>query len=189
MREMPGLYLHTSNHLETLFEDQLAVVRKPLPFVLQPEIIVVQSLGMGRWLSLQLAKQQGICANVQFPFPRRFLADVFRMALPETPEGKHFDRQTMTWRLMHVLPQMVERPEFEAVRNYIKGEQPGLKRFQLASKIAEAFNQYIAFRPQYDPGLGCGEGKPLAGNTVAGAHKARAGSASAGAGPETRGDT
>ncbi len=103
---------------------------------------------MGRWLSLQLAKEQGICANVQFPFPRRFLSDVFRVALPETQEGKHFDREIMTWRLMHVLPQLVERPEFEAVHNYIEGERPGLKRFQLASKIAEAFNQYIAFRPQ-----------------------------------------
>jgi len=145
---MPGLYLHTSSRLETLLEDLVIVVRKPLPFVLQPELIVVQSLGMGRWLSLELAKQQGICANVQFPFPRRFLSDVFRVALPETPEGKHFDREMMTWRLMNILPRMVERPEFDAVRNYVSGEQPGLKRFQLASKIADAFNQYIAFRPQ-----------------------------------------
>jgi len=30
---------------------------------------------------------------------------------------------------MHVLPHMVERPEFEAVRNYISGERPELKRF------------------------------------------------------------
>ena len=50
----------------------------------------------------------------------RFLSDVFRVALPETQEGKHFDREIMTWRLMHVLPQMVERPEFEAVRNYVR---------------------------------------------------------------------
>ena len=148
MREMPGLYLYTSNRLETLLEDMVTVVRNPLPFVLQPEIIVVQSVGMGRWLSLQLAKEQGICANVQFPFPQRFLSDIFRVALPETPEGKHFDRQMMTWRLMHVLPQMVDRPEFEAVRNYISGERTELKRFQLASKIAEGFDQYIAFRPQ-----------------------------------------
>src|SRR4029077_20923999 len=102
MREMPGLYLHTSNRLETLLEDLAAVVGKPLPVILQPETIVVQSLGMGRWLSLQLAKQQGICAHVQFPVPWRFLSDVFRVALPETPEGKHFDPKIMTWRLMHV---------------------------------------------------------------------------------------
>jgi exodeoxyribonuclease V gamma subunit len=54
MREMPGLYLHTSNRLETLLEDLAAVVGKPLPFILQPETIVVQNLGMGRWLSLQV---------------------------------------------------------------------------------------------------------------------------------------
>jgi exodeoxyribonuclease V gamma subunit len=53
MREMPGLYFHTSNRLETLLEDLAAVVGKPLPVILQPETIVVQSLGMGRWLSLQ----------------------------------------------------------------------------------------------------------------------------------------
>ena len=148
MREMPGLNLHTSNRLETLLEDMVAVVRNPLPFVLQPEIIVVQSLGMARWLSLQLAREQGICANVQFPFPQKFLSDVFRVALPQTPEGTHFDRRMMTWRLMHFLPQMIERPEFEAVRNYITGQLPELKRFQLAEKIADVFNQYLAFRPQ-----------------------------------------
>jgi exodeoxyribonuclease V gamma subunit len=145
---MRGLCLHTSNRLETLFNDLADVVRDPLPFVLQPEIIVVQSLGMGRWLSLQLATEQGICANVQFPFPQRFLSDLFRAVLPEILEGKHFDRDMMTWRLMHVLPQMVDRPEFEAVSNYLRGERQGLKRFQLASKITDAFNQYIAFRPR-----------------------------------------
>jgi exodeoxyribonuclease V gamma subunit len=148
MREIPGLYLHTSNRLETLFEDLAAVVSKPLPSVLQPETIVVQSLGMGRWLALELAKGQGICANVQFPFPGKFLSDLFRLALPETPEGKQFDRQTMTWRLMHLLPLMAERAEFEAVRHYVRGEQQDLKRFQLASKIADTFSQYLAFRPQ-----------------------------------------
>jgi exodeoxyribonuclease V gamma subunit len=145
---MPGLNLHTGNRLETLLEKLVAVVRKPLPSVLQPEIIVVQSLGMGRWLSLELAKRQGICANVRLPFPQRFLSDVFRLALPEIPESKDFDRQAMTWPLMHALSQTVERPEFETVRNYLSGERAGLKRFQLAEKIADAFNQYTAFRPQ-----------------------------------------
>lgn len=147
MREMPGLNLHTSNRLETLLEDLVAVVQRPLPSVLQPEIVVVQSVGMGRWLSLRLAEEQGICANVQFPFPRRFLSEVFRVALPVTPEGKDFDREVMTWRLMDLLPQLMERPEFETVHNYLSGENPGLKRFQLSTRIADVFNQYLAFRP------------------------------------------
>jgi exodeoxyribonuclease V gamma subunit len=142
------LVLHTSNRLEALFDDLAAVVSRPLPSVLQPETIVVQSLGMGRWLALELAKGQGICANVQFPFPGKFLSDLFRLVLPATPEGKQFDRQIMTWRLMDLLPKMAERPEFEAVRHYVSGEQRNLKRFQLASKVADAFSQYLAFRPQ-----------------------------------------
>src|SRR5580692_4831688 len=145
---MPSLSLHTGNRLETLLEELVAVVRKPLPFVLQPEIIIVQSLGMGRWLSLELAKQQGICANVQFPFPQRFLSDVFRVALPESPESKDFDRPMMTWRLMNVLSKAIEGLGFEAVRSYVGGERPELKRFQLASKITDTFSQYLAFRPQ-----------------------------------------
>ena len=148
-REMSGLNLHTSNRLEALLEDLVSVVHKPLPYVLQPEIIVVQSIGMGRWLSLQLAKEQGICANVQFPFPRRFLSDVFPgRRCPKFCEAKHLDREIMTWRLMDILPQIIERPGCEAVGNYIRGERPALKRFQFASKVAEAFDQYIAFRPQ-----------------------------------------
>ena len=39
-------------------------------------------------------------------------------------------------------------PGFEVLRNYINGERPELKRFQLATKISDVFNQYIAFRPQ-----------------------------------------
>ena len=111
---MPGLNLHTSNRLEALFEDLAAVVRKPLPSVLQAEIIVVQSIGMGRWLALELAKP-GDLRQCGVPVPRRFLSDVFRLAMPELPESEDFDRQAMTWRLMHLLPQMNGRPEFEAV--------------------------------------------------------------------------
>jgi exodeoxyribonuclease V gamma subunit len=145
---MSGLYLRTGNRLETLLEELVAVVGKPLPSVLQPEIIVVQSLGMGRWLSLELAKQQGICANVQFPFPQRLLSDLFRVALPETPQSKDFDRPMMTWRLMNLLSKMVEGPGFEAVHNYVTGERSELKRFQLATKITETFGQYLAFRAE-----------------------------------------
>ncbi len=145
---MSGLYLRTGNRLETLLEELVVVVGKPLPSVLQSEIIVVQSLGMARWLSLELAKQQGICANMRFPFPQRFLSDVFRVALPETPESKDFDRPMMTWRLMNVLSKTIEGLGFEAVRSYVSGERPELKRFQLASKITDTFSQYLAFRPQ-----------------------------------------
>ena len=52
---MPGLHIYKSNRLETLSEALAEVTGAPLRSVLQPEMIVVQSLGMRRWLSLTLA--------------------------------------------------------------------------------------------------------------------------------------
>ena len=148
MSKTTGLYLHTSNRLEVLFAELAGIVAHSLGEIFQPEIIVVQSAGMGRWLSLRLAEAHGICANVQFPFPQRFVSDIFREALPDAPATNAFDREVMTWRIMKRLPALIGAPEFEAVRHYLGGERPELKLFQLASKIAHVFDQYLAFRPR-----------------------------------------
>ena len=124
------------------------MVGRSLGSVFQPEIVVVQSAGMGRWLSLRLAEAHGICANVQFPFPQRFVSEIFRAALPETLATDAFDRDLLPWRIMRLLPGLLDRAEFEPVRHYLAGERPELKLYQLSNKIAEVFDRYLAFRPR-----------------------------------------
>src|ERR1017187_5332806 len=63
------LKLHTSNRLESLAECLAEALRTPLHAPLQPEVIMVQSQGMARWLKLQLAERHSVCANYSFPFP------------------------------------------------------------------------------------------------------------------------
>ena len=75
---MPGLRLFTSNRLEVLAGKMAEVLRPPLPSPLESEIILVQSKGMERWVSMELARHQGICANYRFPFPNRFVYDIFK---------------------------------------------------------------------------------------------------------------
>jgi exodeoxyribonuclease V gamma subunit len=58
-----GLNLHTSNRLEILPEKLAEVLSKPLASPLQQEIILVQSRGMERWVSMELARHNGICAS------------------------------------------------------------------------------------------------------------------------------
>ncbi|MBW2001697.1 MAG: exodeoxyribonuclease V subunit gamma, partial [Deltaproteobacteria bacterium] len=57
------LRLFTSNRLEILADILAEVLEEPLASVLDEEIIVVQSKGMERWVSMQLAQRHGICAN------------------------------------------------------------------------------------------------------------------------------
>jgi exodeoxyribonuclease V gamma subunit len=64
---MPGLYLYSSNRLEILAEKLAEVLSKPPSFPLQREVILVQSKGMDRWVSMELARHNGICANCWFP--------------------------------------------------------------------------------------------------------------------------
>jgi exodeoxyribonuclease V gamma subunit len=64
---MGTLKLYTSHRLESLTDKLADVVARPMSSPLQPEVIIVQSQGMARWLRLELAARHGICANYSFP--------------------------------------------------------------------------------------------------------------------------
>src|ERR1035437_9470122 len=163
------LKLHTSNRLETLAEELAQANQRPLSSVLQPELVVVQSLGMARWLKLELAGRLGVCANYSFPFPKVFCSEVLAahsdrarhsVRAADDPHGAHgvtrpalgseaslLDREVMLWAIMRVLPEMLDQPEFSPLKGYLSDAADIRKRFQLSSQIANLFDQYLVFRP------------------------------------------
>ena len=142
-----GMNIVTSNRLENLAEHLAQVVRKPLSDPFSPEIIVVQSSGIQRWVSMELARHNGICANTHFPFPNRFLNDLFSRMETGLPEKSLFDPDIMTFRIMQLLPECMDNPEFQSLQLYLAGDKKKLKRYQLSQKIADTFDQYLVFRP------------------------------------------
>ncbi|MEJ2724966.1 MAG: exodeoxyribonuclease V subunit gamma [Deltaproteobacteria bacterium] len=145
---MGALRLFTSNRLEIMAEALGEVLREPPASPFDHEIIIVQSKGMERWLSMQLAAHQGICANCRFPFPNAFVRDIFRKVLKHVPERSVFEPQVMTWRIMKVLPSLMEKQGFEDIRLYLGEARDGMKLFQLCERIADAYDQYVVFRPE-----------------------------------------
>jgi len=141
------LKLHNSNRLETLAQSLAESLRSPLRSPLQPELVVVQSQGMARWLKLELAGRHGICANYLFPFPKLFCAEVLA-ANSANPTGRPaLDREVMLWEILRLLPEMLSQPEFGPLENYLSDAADVRKRFQLSSQIANLFDQYQVFRP------------------------------------------
>src|SRR5262249_35479 len=132
---MSNLRLYTSNRLENLAESLADRVRQPLESPFAPEIIVVQSQGMARGLKLQLAQRHGVCSNFQFPFPRAFSYQVFRAALPSLPKEAGYEPEDLVWRIMGLLPSFLDQSGFEALKNYLGGENDARKLFQLAQRI------------------------------------------------------
>lgn len=141
-----GLRLYTSNRMETLAEVLSRLLEEPLPSPLEQEIIVVQSVGMERWLRMQLARHHGVCANVRFPFPNAFLREIFEKVL-ESPPDRAFDPPVMTWRIFDVFGTSINRSGYESVAAYLARKKGDLARYQLAATIADLFDQYLIFRP------------------------------------------
>lgn len=141
--------VYTSNRMERLAERMAELLRHPLPGVLQPEIVVVQSRGMERWISMEIARHSGICANLHFPFPNALLDMLVERVLPERSKTAPLDADTMTFRMLTLLPELLERAEFALLKHYLADDRDGRKCFRLARKIAQIFDQYLIYRPDW----------------------------------------
>lgn len=155
MRPTGEIEIRTSNRLEHLLEAWAERLREaPLP-PFGREVVVVQSQGMRRWLTLELARRQGIAAGLWMPFPRelaRGLAEAVldgrllyeRGGLELDPWG----REVLLWRLFDLLGAAAAEPggPLRAPAAYLAGDADGRKRYQLASRLAALFDDYQLFR-------------------------------------------
>jgi len=121
---------------------------EPLSYPLAPEVIVVQSRGMQRWLSMELARSSGVCANVWWPFPNAFVLDIFSRILPRFTQPALFEKDAMTLRIIDCLPGLLELGGFSRIRDYLQGDTAGMKLYQFSSMMANIYDQYVIFRPE-----------------------------------------
>ncbi len=144
-----GMFVHRSNRAEALVEVLADVVARPLANPWASECIAVQGRGMERWLSMQLARRLGVWANPSFPFPRHLVRRALRAVLDiDEDAGAGFEPDVLLWSVADLLAAHRERPEFAPINNYLAGDQRGLRRVQLAERIARTFDQYVVYRPR-----------------------------------------
>lgn len=138
--------IHTSNKMEILLDHLAKVVNEPVRPVLSAETIVVQSRGMERWISMELANKFGVWGNCDFPFPNTFVWNLFTSTMPDLHESDSFETEVLTWRVIDQLERLLARSEFSQLQLYLDGHSRNLKLYQLAGKIADTFNQYTLYR-------------------------------------------
>lgn len=141
------MFVHRSNRLEELVQVLAEVVGRPAGGALEPEVIVVQSKGMERWLGMELSRQLGVWSNAAFPFPRALVEQLFEAVLADGG-AERFSREGLTWAVLAVLPGLSREPAFAPVASYLRDDPDGLKRLQLSQRIAYLFDQYAVFRPE-----------------------------------------
>ncbi|MFM2475931.1 exodeoxyribonuclease V subunit gamma [Celerinatantimonas sp. MCCC 1A17872] len=146
------LYFYQSNQLDVLaglIGPLMAQNRLSNP--LMREQVLVQSPGMAQWLKLELARQLRVSANIDFPLPASFIWQMFHVVLDDVPEQSPFNKQAMAWRLMRILPEQRDDASFAPLFQYLTDnvENQARKLWQLCEKIADLFDQYLVYRPNW----------------------------------------
>ncbi len=175
----PGFMVLHGNRLEDLRELLVHVLKaQPLP-VMQAETILVQSNGMKHWLEMALADENalGICAATRMELPGSYLWQVYRQVLGSeaVPLQMPFDKSSLLWRLMRLLPALAAGdPVYAPLKRYLgaggdvamasngqaasavafgnggtAGSGAGRRLYQLAQQIADVFDAYQSYRADW----------------------------------------
>ncbi|WP_438768015.1 exodeoxyribonuclease V subunit gamma [Kushneria sp. TE3] len=163
-----------ANHLEDLRDLATALSERDPLAPLESETFLVQSNGMAQWLQLCLAQHHGVAASLDFPLPSSFVWRAYRAVLgDDIPKRSPFDKGPMTWRLMRLLPRLLRQSEFAPLAHYLDDEMPAdgqaegaapcgeRKSYQLASRLADLFDQYLVYRPDWMAAWAQGETAPF----------------------------
>ena len=170
---MTGVRLHHSNRLETLAAEFARLMRTDPGDPFAPERIVVPHPTIGRWLSLELARELGIAANVHYEQPAEFAWSVMRAVVPDLPKDQPYTPARLRWRIHDLLPEPAgqqggaasgsgfasddsgpsgsgegHRAWESAVRGYLRDGDPR-KRLELADRLAHVFDRCLLYRKDW----------------------------------------
>ncbi len=152
----PGFMIVHGNRLDDLRDLAVSWMRRYPLAPLESERVLVHSNGIAQWLKLALAEDPredgggggGIAAALEVQLPAQFLWQAYRAVLgrESIPEVSELDKAPLTWRLMRLLPGLLERPEFRTLQRFLADDADLRKRHQLAERLADLFDQYQVYR-------------------------------------------
>lgn len=157
VRELPtGLMLVHGNQPERLRDLIVQWISQNPVAPLEKEVMLVQSNGIAQWLKLAFAADPeeggcGVAAAFEMSLPSRFLWQVYRAVLGTgaVPAVSPFDKSRLTWRLMRMLPALLDTPGYEPLKRFMAQDDDRRKRFQLAQRVADLFDQYQVYRADW----------------------------------------
>ncbi len=137
--------LYISNRLDELQKELSKNLKSQTVGVFHKDVLVTQTEGMNRWLSIELAESLDIFANAEFFKPNGFISSIFKLA--EVVDNQDFSTEKLRWVIYQLLENEAFVEKFERVAQYYEGDE--IKRLQLATRVSDLFDQYLIYRPDY----------------------------------------
>ena len=134
------------HRIEALAERFGEVIAEVHTDPMAPEVVLVHSRGMGTWLTQQVARTYGVCANVRFAYPKSFIPEIITSCLNVNPEDTvaRWRPEALVWRLIDVLPTIAA--DEASVARYLDDDADGMKTYQLARRVAAIYDRMQSYR-------------------------------------------
>jgi exodeoxyribonuclease V gamma subunit len=152
------LHLHRAPRTDLLADALGELLSTPLDDPFATELVLVPARGVERWLSQRLshrlgtsdARGDGVCAGVEFRFPRSLVAE-----LTGTRDEDPWAPEALAWPLLHVLDESLDEPWAATLAQHLGHRDTGDeadfrrgRRYAVARRLAGLFASYAAQRPQ-----------------------------------------
>ncbi|HLI45427.1 MAG TPA: exodeoxyribonuclease V subunit gamma [Acidimicrobiales bacterium] len=134
----------------------------PIKDPMATEVIAVPTRGVERWLSQRLSHRlgaapsggDGICANVEFPFPGSLVGDAISIACGVDPEADPWPPDRSVWTLLELVDEHLGEKWLEPLADHLRAGSPEsarnsghLRRFATVRHLADLYDRYAVHRP------------------------------------------
>jgi exodeoxyribonuclease V gamma subunit len=155
------LHVHRAERADGLVEALQALLADPPPDPFARELVAVPTRGMERWLTQRMSsglgaqpgREDGVCANVDFPTPRRLITEAVAAAanLDEDP----WLPERSVWPLLEVVDESLSELWLQSLAGHLEGNPA--RRFATVRHIADLFDRYALHRPEMVRAWGRGD--------------------------------
>lgn len=156
------LHIHRAERADGLVEGLGAILSEPLDDPMETEVVAVPTRGVERWLSQRLAtrlgvtpgRSDGVCANLEFPFPGRLVGGAIAGASGVDRDDDIWLPGRSVWPLLDVVDSSLAEPWLWPLAAHLGGAEGGAddgkrtRRFASVRHIADLYDRYGVHRPQ-----------------------------------------
>ena len=156
------LYVHRSSRADQLVEALGDLLAEPLPDPMAREVLAVPTRGVERWLTQRLShrlgaaagRADGVCANIDFPFPGSLVSMATAAACGLGPEDDPWPPERSVWPLLELVDTHIDDDFLEPLAAHLRAsspEAPGggtrVRRFSTVRHVADLYDHYSVHRP------------------------------------------
>ncbi len=156
------LHIHRAEQADRLADALAAILNEPPADPFTPEAIAVPTRGMERWLTQRISarlgatpgRRDGVCANIEFPFPGRLIGGALAIASGIEPDDDPWPPERSVWPLLGLVDECLGERWLERLALHLgagNGATPAsdasTRRFGRLRLIADLYDHYGVRRP------------------------------------------